>query len=181
MTIFSDNPYDRRIERFMTAIPNFKPRGVGVRFSESQILITVTTATPTEILAETMRQIRCPPFRKRFNEYIESEEKPMTYINEKHRARFELAAKNIAKTDGRLCVYHHRGLGPRYGNVENGRFADGKAIHRLMEKDRPFPQDGKRLSHSAARFGRLPTVPQRLRLLLPQKSRSFVEKNIISW
>ena len=69
MTIFSDNPHDRRIERFMTAIPNFKPRGVGVRFSESQILITVTTATPTEILTETMRQIRCPSFRKRFNEY----------------------------------------------------------------------------------------------------------------
>lgn len=81
MTIFSDNPHDRRIERFMTAIPNFKPRGVGVRFSESQVLITITAATPTEILAETMRQIRCPPFRKRFNEYIESEEKPMTYIS----------------------------------------------------------------------------------------------------
>lgn len=95
MTIFSDNPHDRRIERFMTAIPNFKPRGVGVRFSESQVLITITAATPTEILAETMRQIRYPPFRKRFNEYIESEEKPMTYINEKHRARFTLAAKNV--------------------------------------------------------------------------------------
>lgn len=57
MTIFSDNPHDRRIERFMTAIPNFKPRGVGVRFSESQVLITITAATPTEILTETMRQI----------------------------------------------------------------------------------------------------------------------------
>ena len=95
MTIFSDNPHDRRIERFMTAIPNFKPRGVGVRFSESQILITVTAATPTELLTATMRQIRCPPFRKRFNEYIESEENPMTYINEKHRTRFTLAAKNV--------------------------------------------------------------------------------------
>ena len=60
-------------------------------------------------------------------------------------------------------------------------FADGKAIHRLMEKDRPFPQDSKPLSHSAARLGRLPTVPQRLRLLLPQKSRSLIEKIIISW
>lgn len=39
--------------------------------------------------------LRCPPFRKRFNEYIESEEKPMTYINEKHRTRFTLAAKNV--------------------------------------------------------------------------------------
>ena len=80
MTIFSDNPHDRRIERFMTAIPNFKPRGVGVRFSESQVFITITAATPTEILTETMRQIRCPPFRKRFNEYMESEETPMTYL-----------------------------------------------------------------------------------------------------
>ena len=70
---------------------------------------------------------------------------------------------------------------PRYGTMENGRFADGKAIHPLMEKDRPFPQDGKPLSHSAARLGRLPTVPQRLRLLLPQKSRSLIEKIIISW
>ena len=64
--------------------------------------------------------------------------------------------------------------------MENGRFADGKAIHRLMEKDRPFPQDGKPLSHSAARLGRLPTVTQCLRLLL-QKSRSLLEKIIISW
>lgn len=99
MTIFSDSLHDRRIERFMTAIPNFKPRGVSVRFSESQVLITITAATPTEILAETMRQIRCPPFQKRFNEYIESEGKTMTYINEKHRARFTLAAKNIAKAN----------------------------------------------------------------------------------
>ena len=91
------------------------------------------------------------------------------------------AADAVPPADGGLCVYHHRGLGPRYGNVENGRFADGKAIHRLMEKDRPFPQDGKPLSHSAARLGRLPTVPQRLRLLLPQKSRSLIEKIIISW
>ena len=45
MTIFSDNPHDRRIERFMTAIPNFKPRGVGFRFTEMQAFITVTAAT----------------------------------------------------------------------------------------------------------------------------------------
>lgn len=91
------------------------------------------------------------------------------------------AADAVPPADGGLCVYHHRGLGPRYGNMENGRFADGKAIHPLMEKDRPFPQDGKPLSHSAARLGRLPTVPQRLRLLLPQKSRFLIEKIIISW
>lgn len=37
------------------------------------------------------------------------------------------------------------------------------------------------LSHSTARLGRLPTIPQRLRLLLPQKSHSLIEKIIISW
>ena len=99
MTIFSEEPHSRQMERLMTAIPNFKPRGIGVRFSESQVLITITAATPTQILTAAMRQIRCPPFLKRFNEYIESEEKPMTYINEKHRARFTLAAKNISKTN----------------------------------------------------------------------------------
>ena len=99
MTIFSEEPQSRQMERLMTAIPNFKPRGIGVRFSESQVLITITAATPTQILTAAMRQIRCPPFLKRFNEYIESEEKPMTYINEKHRARFTLAAKNISKTN----------------------------------------------------------------------------------
>lgn len=95
MTVFSNNPYDRRMERLMMTVPNFAPRGVGFRFTEAQLFIATTAATPTEILAETMRQIRCPPFRKRFNEYIESEEKPMTYINEKHRTRFTLAAKNV--------------------------------------------------------------------------------------
>ena len=99
MTIFSERPYSRRIERLMTAIPNFKPRGVGFRFTETQTVIAVTVATPYELLTATMQQIRCPPFQKRFTEYIESEEKFMTYINEKHRAKFELAAKNIAKTN----------------------------------------------------------------------------------
>lgn len=122
MTVFSDNPYDRRMERLMMTVPNFRPRGVGFRFTEAQIFITATAATPTEILTATMRQIRCPPFRKRFNEYIESEENPMTYINEKHRARFALAAKNVRRdnfallatlylltADGRLwnCCKHH--------------------------------------------------------------------------
>ena len=131
MTIFSVNPYDRRMEQLMMTVPNFAPRGVGFRFTEAQVFITTTAATPTEILTATMRQIRCPPFRKRFNEYIESEEKPMTYINEKHRARFELAAKNIAKTnytllsalylltaDKRLwgcCKHHNHWLNARTG------------------------------------------------------------------
>ena len=62
MTIFSDNPYDRRMEQLMMTVPNFAPRGVGFRFAEAQIFITATAATPTEILTATMQQIRCPPF-----------------------------------------------------------------------------------------------------------------------
>ena len=57
MTIFSDNPYDRRMEQLMMTVPNFAPRGVGFRFTEAQIFITTTAATPTEILTATMRQI----------------------------------------------------------------------------------------------------------------------------
>ena len=95
MTIFSERPYSRRIEQLMTAIPNFKPRGVGFRFTETQAFIAVTAATPLELLTATMQQIRYPSFQKRFTEYIESEETPMTYLNEKHRARLALAARNV--------------------------------------------------------------------------------------
>lgn len=121
MTLFSEDIYSRKLERLMTTVPNFKPRGVGFRFAEPQIFIAVT-ATPAEILSATVRQIRCPPFRKRFYEYIESEENPMIYLNEWHRARFALAAKNVHRenyallsalylltADGRLwnCCKHH--------------------------------------------------------------------------
>lgn len=54
MTIFSDNPYDRCMEQLMMTVPNFAPRGVGFRFTESQLFITTTVATPTEILTATM-------------------------------------------------------------------------------------------------------------------------------
>lgn len=103
MTIFSDNPYDRRMERLMTTVPNFKPRGVGFRFAEPQIFFAVT-ATPAEILSATVQQIRCPPFRKRFYESIESEENPMIYLNERHRARFALAAKNVRRDNFALLA-----------------------------------------------------------------------------
>ena len=42
MTIFSDNPHDRRMERLMMTVPNFAPRGVGFRFTEAQVFITST-------------------------------------------------------------------------------------------------------------------------------------------
>ena len=45
MTIFSDNPHDRRMERLMMTVPNFAPRGVGFRFTEAQLFITTTAAS----------------------------------------------------------------------------------------------------------------------------------------
>ena len=103
MTLFSEDIYSRKLERLMTTVPNFKPRGVGFRFAEPQIFIAVT-ATPAEILSATVQQIRCPPFRKRFYEFIESEENPMIYLNERHRARFALAAKNVRRDNYALLA-----------------------------------------------------------------------------
>lgn len=39
-------------------------------------------------------------------------------------------------------------------------------IHGPMEKPLPFPQPANAVSHSVAIVDRLPTIPQRLRLLL---------------
>ena len=155
MTVFSNNPYDRRMERLMMTVPNFAPRGVGFRFTEAQLFIATTAATPTEILAETMQQIRCPPFRKRFNEYIESEEKPMTYINEKHRTRFTLAAKNVHRenyallsalylltADQRLwgCCKHHINNGcVFFENIKLNKNKGGNPIRTSPPKKETAP------------------------------------------
>ena len=48
MTVFSNNPYDRRMERLMMTVPNFAPRGVGFRFTEAQLFITTTAAIKAE-------------------------------------------------------------------------------------------------------------------------------------
>ena len=57
MTIFSDNPYDRRMEQLMMTVPNFKPRGVGFRFTEAQLFITATAATVVEsIMTDKLRK-----------------------------------------------------------------------------------------------------------------------------
>ena len=64
MTIFSDNPHDRRMERLMMAVPNFAPRGVGFRFTEAQLFITTTAAIKAENKKESARltQVKDRPF-----------------------------------------------------------------------------------------------------------------------
>ena len=137
MTVFSETPQSHRMERLMTAVPNFKPRGIGVHFEEPQIRLTDISAERPALPAYTMHQIRCPPFRKRFKEYMESEETHMTYLNEKHRARFTLAARNVCRdnlallsalylltADGRLwsCCKHQVHSGCVF--FENIRFCN---------------------------------------------------------
>ena len=46
--------------------------------------------------------------------------------------------------------------------MENGRFADGKAIHNLMEKDKPFPTGLQTAFPQPRNSGSLHTFPQRL-------------------
>lgn len=164
MTIFSEEPYSRQMERLMTAIPNFKPRGIGVRFSESQVLITITAATPTQILTAAMRQIRCPPFLKRFNEYIESEESIMTFSNEKHMAMFALAVKNAERenyallsaiylltADIRLwnCCKHHINNGCIFFENIKLRNCSEKGIYALL---RGKGSDARNKAYNHIRF-----------------------------
>ena len=71
MTIFSDNPHDRRMERLMMTVPNFAPRGVGFRFTEAQVFITATAATPREA-SEMFQSIKYEDKREVFGFKIHS-------------------------------------------------------------------------------------------------------------
>ena len=54
MTVFSEAPQSRRMERLMTVVPNFKPRGIGVHFEEPQIRLTDISAERPVLPAYTM-------------------------------------------------------------------------------------------------------------------------------
>ena len=55
----------------------------------------------------------------------------------------------------------------RHGNVENCRLCRWKTHSQPMEKDEPFPQVCKQVSHSNAGSGCLHIFPQRLLLRIP--------------
>ena len=50
----------------------------------------------------------------------------------------------------------------RHGNMETAARADGKAIHNLMEKDKPFPTSLQTAFPQPHNPGSLHTFPQRL-------------------
>lgn len=98
--LFSDNPHDRQIEKLMSQIPNFKPRGHGIYIYEEKEYSAENcfcrectyrrkkkrnskTAPPCieqriragevplgEVLQETMLAITHPAFKSRLKEYI---------------------------------------------------------------------------------------------------------------
>lgn len=104
---FTESPYERSIERMMTSIPNFRPRGSGViilcefDYSLDDLFLTESIAasaiSPRDILLNTMSSAP-PAFFKRLNQYLqESENTDMTYIDEKHMTAFTEAIKKSNK------------------------------------------------------------------------------------
>lgn len=85
---FCVNANDRYYEKIMVGIPNFKPRGYGIGVIYQTVTAT-NTVTRNEMMRETVKNIRYPPFLRRFNMFlIESEIKDMRYKNQKHRDEF---------------------------------------------------------------------------------------------
>lgn len=99
---FCINETDRYYEKLMVGIPNFKPREYGIGI----ISLTVTANTPLtrkEMLLGAVKNIRYPPFLRRFNKFMnESEQESMKYKNQKHRDEFESAVSKRNKKDNRL-------------------------------------------------------------------------------
>ena len=81
--IFSENPYDRSIERLMTQIPNFKPRGGGLFFSKLKLTKQSCSCT------------LCPNYKKKlfFKWGIEFDEKNPYRVPEHGNRKVEYAEK----------------------------------------------------------------------------------------
>lgn len=106
--LFMMNRKLRELEQLMQCVPNFSPKGHGIVIihsdeppSKDRIeRIKEGTATPKEVLTETLSTVTYPPFQRRLNQYIrESEMNPMDYRNEKHRAVFETTIRKKNKKD----------------------------------------------------------------------------------
>lgn len=119
--IFSDASYERSLERMMTAILNFAPRGHGVMVvyeirstaKDCDCRLCVYwqkkkgcgAASHREVMTETMTAIRYPAFVRRLDKYRkESEDDPMKYKNEKHRAVFAEAVKKMDRNNYALMA-----------------------------------------------------------------------------
>ena len=85
---FSIEPERIRLERMMTLIPHFPPRTSG-------LIVPISEGAPAGashcmLMQDTMRYIRSPDFRKRFQDYQSKKESAaMTYRGIRHKTQFE--------------------------------------------------------------------------------------------
>ena len=79
---FTQDIYQREMEKLMQSVPNFSPRGCGV------IVVQIPEIPPptfAEVMLKTVAAVNCPTFFRRLNQYLnESELSPMMYKNDKH-------------------------------------------------------------------------------------------------
>ncbi|MCI8590109.1 MAG: hypothetical protein HFE77_05300 [Clostridiales bacterium] len=92
---FTQDIYQREMEKLMQSVPNFSPRGCGV------IVVQIPEIPPptfAEVMLKTVAAVNCPTFFRRLNQYLnESELSPMMYKNDKHKAMFEAAVRKDNK------------------------------------------------------------------------------------
>lgn len=102
--IFSESADKRLLEKLMTRIPNFRPRGHGVIVMQSiEYEYETGICSIGDIMFETMKHISHPAFIERLNKFIEeSEESPMDFKNEKHRQIFTQATKKLDRKNKAL-------------------------------------------------------------------------------
>lgn len=89
--------------------------------------IVAGAAQHKEVILETMSAIRYPPFVKRLRNYLtESEESPMNYRNEKHRAVFmESVKKSCNKNNALLSALYLLTADNSLWNAAKHKTADG--------------------------------------------------------
>ena len=55
--LFADNPHDRQIEKLMSQIPNFKPRGHGIYIGTKHL--TISDLSDTELISPMLFGVIC--------------------------------------------------------------------------------------------------------------------------
>ena len=97
---FTHSPYLQSLERIMQTVSNFRPPGHGLFVQRSidypvelcdcdRNCISAGNASYQKAIMETMAYIRHKPFHRRLNRFLaESEDDPMMFQNDKHRAAF---------------------------------------------------------------------------------------------
>ena len=105
--LFTETASDRKYERMMTRIPNFRPRGGGRRISESDIdnamllisnaTVKIGKSTYREKLKLTVREEKERRPEKRKENLFGKKETEMDFKNKRHREIFVTTTAGIEK------------------------------------------------------------------------------------